>query len=161
MACRFLPGIRVPLYLSVGALTRRTKAFFWWTCFFAFVWTPALIALVVLLGDAFTRPFEYFTGEGWVSIVLGIIAIYLAVRGTMLMSTAEGRKTLARRFLWPFRGRGAAGGDDLDDLPGRAGAGRAASGSAAAAASAADREGAPPAAGKHLAAREGADGATP
>ena len=105
MACRFLPGIRVPLYLSVGALTRRTKAFFWWTCFFACIWTPALIALVVLVGDAFTRPFEWMMGEGWWSILLGIVAIYVVVRGTILLSTAEGRKKLVSRFGL-LRGRG-------------------------------------------------------
>src|SRR3954454_7298417 len=67
--CRILPGLRVPLYLAVGALTKRTKAFFWWTCFYAFVWTPALIALVVLMGDTFTGPFERLTGgSNWKSI---------------------------------------------------------------------------------------------
>lgn len=100
MACRFLPGIRVPLYLSVGALTHRTKAFFWWTCFFAFVWTPTLIGLVVVMGDAFAKPFERVAGQGWGSIVLEVVALYLVVRGVMLMSTATGRKKLADRFGW-------------------------------------------------------------
>lgn len=107
MACRFLPGIRVPLYLSVGALTKRTKAFFWWTCFFAFVWTPLLILLVVLLGEAFVRPFEHVahlvspgTGGGWISILLSIAAIYLVVRLGILLSTAEGRSKLAGKFAW-------------------------------------------------------------
>lgn len=101
MACRFLPGIRVPLYLSVGALTHRTKAFFWWTCFFACIWTPALILLVIYVGDAFTRPFEWITGgAGWISIVLGIVALYLVIRLVMLMSTAEGRRKLKGKFAW-------------------------------------------------------------
>lgn len=112
MACRFLPGIRVPLYLSVGALTHRTKAFFWWTCFFACVWTPALILLVMYVGDAFTKPFEWITGgNGWISIALGILAIYVVVRGIMLMSTAEGRKKLRGKFSW-ILGRPAAPQDD-------------------------------------------------
>jgi membrane protein DedA with SNARE-associated domain len=103
--CRVLPGIRVPLYLAVGALTKRTAAFFWWTCFFAFVWTPALIGLVVLLGDTFTAPFERFTGGGWKSVVLEVLTIYLIMRFIMLMATGEGRAKLTNRFgfLWGRR----------------------------------------------------------
>jgi membrane protein DedA with SNARE-associated domain len=103
MACRFLPGIRVPLYLSVGALTRRTRAFLWWTAFFAFVWTPALIALVVLLGETF---FQRIFGRGWTGIILTIAAIYVIVRLAISLSTAEGRAKLAARFGW-LTGRGA------------------------------------------------------
>ena len=104
--CRVMPGVRVPLYLAVGALTARTKAFFWWTCFFAFVWTPALIALVVLLGDAFVAPFEWFTGgRGWLPIGLGIASMYLVVRLAMLLATAAGREKLLNRVgrLWGRR----------------------------------------------------------
>lgn len=108
MACRFLPGIRVPLYLTVGALTRRTRAFLWWTAFFACVWTPALIALVVLLGEAV---FQRLFGHGWTGIVLTILAIYLIVRTAILLSTAEGRAKLAARFGW-LRGRGFERADE-------------------------------------------------
>lgn len=101
--CRVMPGIRVPLYLAVGALTKRTATFFAWTCFFAFVWTPALIALVVLLGEAFTEPFERLTGaRDWRSTVLGVLTLYLLIRTATLVSTAQGREKLAGRFgfLW-------------------------------------------------------------
>jgi membrane protein DedA with SNARE-associated domain len=108
MACRFLPGIRVPLYLTVGALTRRTKAFLGWTAFFACVWTPALIALVVLLGETV---FQRLFGRGWIGIILTILAIYLIVRTAILLSTAEGRAKLAARFNW-LRGRGRERGDE-------------------------------------------------
>ena len=98
MACRFLPGIRVPLYLSVGALSHRTRAFFWWTCFFAFVWTPALIGAVVLLGDAITGPLEFIFGRGWWTIPLTIVVILVIVKLTITLSTTEGRGKLKRRF---------------------------------------------------------------
>jgi membrane protein DedA with SNARE-associated domain len=97
--CRILPGLRVPLYLAVGAMTKRTAAFFWWTCFFAFVWTPALIALVAWLGDAFTQPFEHLTGgSNWKSIAMGTLVAYLGIRFIILMGTAGGRHKLANRF---------------------------------------------------------------
>jgi membrane protein DedA with SNARE-associated domain len=101
-----MPGHRVPLYLAVGALTVRTRAFFWWTCFFAFVWTPALVGLVVLLGDAFVAPFEWFTGgRGWLSVLLGIGSMYLVVRLAMQLATAAGRERLLNRAgrLWGRR----------------------------------------------------------
>jgi membrane protein DedA with SNARE-associated domain len=100
--CRVMPGIRVPLYLAVGALTTRTAAFFAWTCFFAFVWTPALIALVALLGDAFVRPFEWVTGgRGWLSILLGALTLYLVLRLVLTMSTPQGRRDLATKLRLP------------------------------------------------------------
>src|SRR6476620_2995184 len=61
--CRILPGLRVPLYLAVGALTKRTKAFFWWTCFYAFIWTPLLIFVVAFMGNAVTAPLQKLTGH--------------------------------------------------------------------------------------------------
>lgn len=114
--CRVLPGLRVPLYLAVGALTHRTKAFFWWTCFYAFIWTPALITLVAVMGDAFTERLHALTGSGLWSIVIEIVAIYLIVRFVMLMSTAGGRKKLANRFgfLW---GRKRVEEEDDDPCP--------------------------------------------
>lgn len=110
--CRILPGLRVPLYLAVGALTTRTKAFFWWTCFYAFVWTPVLITLVAVMGDAVTAPLHKLTGDiGW-SILVEIIAIYLIIRFIMLMSTAGGRKKLAGRFGFLWGRRHVAADDD-------------------------------------------------
>jgi membrane protein DedA with SNARE-associated domain len=94
MACRFLPGLRVPLYLSVGALSHRTKAFFGWTCFFAFVWTPALIGVVVLLGDAIAGPLEFVFGKGWWTIPVTILLILGIVKLVILLSTSEGRSKL-------------------------------------------------------------------
>jgi membrane protein DedA with SNARE-associated domain len=98
MACRFLPGIRVPLYLSVGALSRRTSAFFWWTCFFAFVWTPALIGAVILLGDAITGPLQFVFGKGWWTVPITIVVILAIVKLCMMLSTAEGRGKLKGWF---------------------------------------------------------------
>lgn len=96
--CRLAPGLRLPLFLSVGALTTSTRQFFWWTCFFAFIWTPAIIGAVVLMGDAFTAPFEYFLGRGWIAILLGVLAMYVVVRALMLLSTADGRGKLAQKL---------------------------------------------------------------
>lgn len=102
-AARVLPGLRVPLYVTVGALSTRTRAFFWWTALFAFVWTPLLIAAVSLLGETVTEPLHRLLGQGWWTIVIQIVVFYLVVRFIILMSTAAGRTTLARRFSWPLR----------------------------------------------------------
>lgn len=105
MACRFLPGIRVPLYVSVGAMTHRTKAFFWWTCFFACIWTPGLIGLVVLLGGAITKPLHYVFGEGWWTIPLTIFVIFALVKAVIQVSTAEGRQKIKGWFTRSSRPR--------------------------------------------------------
>ncbi len=109
MACRFLPGIRVPLYLSVGALSHRTRAFFLWTCFFACVWTPALIGAVILLGDAIIRPLEFVFGTGWWTIPITIGLIFAIVKLAIMLSTAEGRDKLKGLLIRPFRGGQKAG----------------------------------------------------
>ncbi len=103
--CRVMPGLRVPLYLAVGALTHRTRAFFWWTCFFAFVWTPALIGLVVLFGGVFVAPFKAFLGGGWKPFVLAIVTIYIMVRLGMMLATEVGRAKLLNLVgrLWGRR----------------------------------------------------------
>jgi membrane protein DedA with SNARE-associated domain len=110
--CRVLPGLRVPLYLAVGALTKRTRAFFWWTCFYAFVWTPALIFLVALMGNAVTEPLQKLTGHvGW-SMLVELVLAYLIIRFIMLMSTHSGRKKLAGRFGFLWGRRHVADDDD-------------------------------------------------
>jgi len=97
-ACRFLPGIRVPLYVSIGALSRRTAAFIFWTFAAAAVWTPVLVFLTVLLGDVFARAFERVIGAGWAPIVLACGAVFLIVKVGMALVTPDGRAALAARL---------------------------------------------------------------
>jgi membrane protein DedA with SNARE-associated domain len=96
--CRVAPGLRMPLFLTVGALTRKTATFFWWTCFFAFVWTPILVGLVYWLGDAIVKRFEHFFGGGWRAIAGAVIVIFVAIRVITLVSTREGRLKIAARW---------------------------------------------------------------
>ena len=103
MACRFLPTIRVPLYVSVGAMTHRTKAFFWWTCFFACIWTPALVGLVVLLGGAITKPLDAVTGHGWWTIPLTIVILFALIKVVIQVSTPQGREKIKGWFTRPSK----------------------------------------------------------
>jgi len=106
-ACRILPTIRVPLYVSIGALSKRTKTFFFWTAVFGCLWTPALILLVVFFGEAVTAPFHKLFGRGWVSLVVSSLAIFVAMRLIILLSTAEGRAKF-KGWLTPWRPRAPA-----------------------------------------------------
>ena len=98
MACRVLPGIRVPLYLSMGAVTQRTRTFFFWTCLFAFVWTPALLGAVILLGDAIKRPLDFVFGSGWWTIPVTVAILVFVIKSAITLSTSEGRGKLKHRF---------------------------------------------------------------
>ncbi|HEX8913976.1 MAG TPA: DedA family protein [Humisphaera sp.] len=96
--CRIAPGLRMPLFLAVGALTKKTGVFFWWTCFFAFVWTPLLIGLVYVVGEQIIAPFHYFFGGGWLSILLAVITLFVTIRLVTLLSTKEGRLKIRCRI---------------------------------------------------------------
>jgi membrane protein DedA with SNARE-associated domain len=105
-ASRFLPGMRLPLRLAMGAVGRRSVTFIVWSAIAAAVWTPLLVGAAALFGDAFVRPFEAVVGSGWLSLVGGALALLLVIRLIVLMSSRIGRRSLgaslSRIWRWEF-----------------------------------------------------------
>jgi membrane protein DedA with SNARE-associated domain len=102
VAARFLPGARLPLYLGSGLLGLSLKRFAFWTFLAALLWTPALVILAALLGEAIVRPAILLLGSGWPAVLLTAVTLYLAIRVGTLACTATGRAKLVARVsrLW-------------------------------------------------------------
>jgi len=62
---RFMPGMRVPMYLSAGVVSHRIGAFAFWLGVAVLLWVPMLVGLAMAFGPAVARPFELLLGAGW------------------------------------------------------------------------------------------------
>lgn len=89
VASRFLPGTRLPLYLTAGALGTRPVAFTLWTLAAVGVWTP-----LVVLGASWWLA----AGAGGLAVVRGL----QSAAGRRLLSLVWTRLDRWRRFeFWP------------------------------------------------------------
>jgi hypothetical protein len=106
VAARFLPGVRLPLYLASGLFGLPLRRFAYWTFLAALLWTPALVILVAHLGGTVARPAALLLGPGWPAALLAAFMLFLAIRGCTLACTATGRgklaATVARLWRWEF-----------------------------------------------------------
>ncbi len=106
IAARFLPGMRLPLYVAAGLLRQRLGQFALWTFLAALVWTPLLVIAVILGGEAIVEPLTAVLGRGWPALLLGAVALFIGIRAAMLACTAVGRARLwarvSRLWRWEF-----------------------------------------------------------
>jgi len=56
-ASRFMPGTRLPLYVSAGLLGMKARRFILWAFISDLVWTPLLVLTVAVYGQVTIRPF--------------------------------------------------------------------------------------------------------
>jgi membrane protein DedA with SNARE-associated domain len=106
LAARFLPGTRLPLYVAAGVLGRRAGWFLVWAALAGLVWVPLLVLATATLGEVVVRPFAFLLGPGWPALLVGAVALFLAVRTAILALTARGRGQLvalvSRLWRWEF-----------------------------------------------------------
>ncbi len=106
IAARFLPGTRFPVYVSAGVLGRSAGRFLFWAALAGLLWTPLLVILVVLFGDAVARPLEAFMGHAWLALLAAAALLLLIVRLAALATTEVGRARIiartARLWRWEF-----------------------------------------------------------
>lgn len=106
LAARFMPGARLPVYLTAGMLGRRADRFACWALLAALLWTPLLVLTVAAFGDVAAAPFRSWLGAGWLSFALALLAVWLCVRLATLVATSSGRNRLLARasriWRWEF-----------------------------------------------------------
>jgi membrane protein DedA with SNARE-associated domain len=106
VAARFLPGVRLPLYLASGLLGLSLRRFAYWTFLAALLWTPALVVLAALLGETIVPPALWLLGPGWPAMLLAALGLFLVIRVCLLACTATGRGKLlarvSRLWRWEF-----------------------------------------------------------
>ncbi len=105
LASRFIPGTRLPLYVSAGALGRKPGRFVLWTCMAVAIWAVMMILATVLLGEAAITLTGVF-GQGWLPLVISLVLILVLLRVLTLLFTSIGRARLmvsvARIWRWEF-----------------------------------------------------------
>lgn len=105
---RFVPGMRFPVYTGAGLIGGRAGRLVIVALLAGIIWTPMLVLLAALLGQAIIAPIEYVTGEGVFALLAGIVLVYLAIRLFVRLLTRNGRRRLyhgLRRWskieFWP------------------------------------------------------------
>ena len=105
-ASRFMPGTRLPLYVSAGVLGVRAWRFILWAFISDTVWTPLIVLVVAVFGDVVVRPFEFFFGRGWLSLAAAVLAVFVLVRVFAACLSRRGRLRLwvriSKLWRWEF-----------------------------------------------------------
>ena len=105
-ATRFLPGSRLPIYVGMGAANISLKKFLFWFFIAAAIWTPILVGIAALFGQALLPWFEE-NEKLILPGILGIIVFLLCmVKLVSCVSTWKGRRLLVSRWKrithWEF-----------------------------------------------------------
>ncbi len=99
---RAIPGTRLPTYIAAGLLTRKSHHFLIWAAIAAFLWTPVVLLLAVLLGPTVLEALmSVFAGP--VAVVIAIVTVLIILRVFTYAFTWEGRRRLWCDILLPFR----------------------------------------------------------
>jgi membrane protein DedA with SNARE-associated domain len=105
-AARFLPGARVPMYFGAGMLNLPAQTFLFWTAVACAVWTPLLVGVVAVGGDAVAGPLKKMLGSAWPALISAGLFFLLAVRIVARAVTPIGRAKLVARvsriWRWEF-----------------------------------------------------------
>ena len=106
LAARFMPGMRLPVYLGAGMLRGSGARFALWTFVAAMLWTPPVVLLVALAGQRFVAPFERYIGHGWIAVaVVAVIGVGLIrLTGSIASSTRRAKliARVSRVWRWEF-----------------------------------------------------------
>ncbi|MEM1107302.1 MAG: alpha/beta fold hydrolase [Planctomycetota bacterium] len=106
LASRFIPGTRLPLYVSAGALGKKPGRFALWTFLAVLIWAPVMLILVIVLGEAAASPFKLLFGQSWLALIAAVLALVVLVRVLLHLPTKRGRQRLwvkvSRLWRWEF-----------------------------------------------------------
>jgi membrane protein DedA with SNARE-associated domain len=80
VASRFLPGSRLPLYVIAGIMELPSIVFAGWALLGTLLWTPALVLLTAIIGDAFIGRISSLIGSAWMSEAVAAVVLMLILR---------------------------------------------------------------------------------
>lgn len=100
LVSRFLPGVRVPLYLAIGMLERRSARFPIWSFFGAVLWVPLIVGFSVWIGKQFSLPTQSLLGSGAL-IAVGFLGLAYSKRIITLISRRLA-PIVEKWFRWEF-----------------------------------------------------------
>lgn len=100
---RCLPGTRMPTFIAAGILASKPHLFMFWVAIAAFIWTPFLLGMTMLVGPGLLEVFRTVFHGPW-AFVAAIIVLYAVIRLVGYETTEMGRDRLkadARRLVTP------------------------------------------------------------
>jgi transport and Golgi organization protein 2 len=80
VASRFLPGSRLPLYVIAGIVELPGIVFAGWALLGTLLWTPALVLLTAIIGEAFIGRISSLIGSAWMSEAVAAVVLMLILR---------------------------------------------------------------------------------
>lgn len=105
-ATRLLPGTRLPTYFAAGMLRTslaRFAAYFFVACA---VWTPALVGVSAIFGEATQRALAVFRERAALYLLVTGLALFLLLKLLIPLATWRGRRLLLSRWRrlsrWEF-----------------------------------------------------------
>jgi pimeloyl-ACP methyl ester carboxylesterase/membrane protein DedA with SNARE-associated domain len=104
---RCLPGTRMPTFIAAGILSKKAHHFAMWVGIAAFIWTPILLGMTMLVGPRLLEVFRSVFHGPW-AIVAAIVVLYIVIRLIGYETTPQGRdrlkadlKRYISREFWP------------------------------------------------------------
>ena len=105
---RFVPGLRLPVYLGAGFLGTQARNMIIFALLAGLLWTPSLVLLSAWIGPGLQSSMEKLVGNTWLALLLAILFLYLILRLFVSLCTGEGRRKIQiffRKILsiefWP------------------------------------------------------------
>lgn len=109
LGSRFAPGSRLPVYVAAGLLKQPIRRFCLYFGIGALLWTPALVGLAVLFGDAMIAAYEAYGLWALPSLVVGALVLLGLTRWLPQFFTWKGRRMLLGQWqrltrweYWPW-----------------------------------------------------------
>jgi membrane protein DedA with SNARE-associated domain len=98
VSSRFLPGTRLPLYVTAGVLKMPGPVFAVWTLVAALLWTPALVLVAAGVGDGISARMSPTPVVGWALTVVVVTVVLLLLQGGRHLATSSTRARVAARL---------------------------------------------------------------
>lgn len=92
---RFLPGTRFPTYFSAGVLQTPFPTFFFYFFISILIWTPLVLIISLLVGQQMINYLQIYQEYAVHIFFILVIALYLAFKFLLPLTTKKGRKELA------------------------------------------------------------------
>ncbi|MEM9556825.1 MAG: alpha/beta fold hydrolase [Acidobacteriota bacterium] len=108
-ASRFLPGLRVPTYVTAGLLGMSFGRFALWLALPVAVWTPLLVGAARAVGEPLFALIERWQGRAAVLFVGALVCLWIVLAVGRKLATWRGRRLLLGRWrrltrweYWPL-----------------------------------------------------------
>lgn len=98
-ATRFLPGTRLPTYITAGMLKTDFKLFLLYFVLAIIVWAPLLVSLAAFLGRPMLGFIETYQDYALIVVAIIILVIYSLLKFMLPLATITGRRRFVVKLL--------------------------------------------------------------